>query len=102
MDSVVVDLLNDLESANTHLERNISSILGYFSSLAMDYTSSDAQVIADSLPTKTLGQSFEVTLPRLLQQNRAMRRHEDNLGDVDVIVDFGTSLYLRLYSGTMN
>ncbi|KAJ9101890.1 hypothetical protein QFC21_003230 [Naganishia friedmannii] len=88
VDNVVVDLLNNLESANTHLERNISSILGYFSSLAMDYTSNDAQVIADSLPSKTLGESFEITLPRLLQQNRAMRQHEDNLGDVDVIVDF--------------
>ncbi|KAJ9116857.1 hypothetical protein QFC22_004514 [Naganishia vaughanmartiniae] len=88
VNNVVLELLNNLESANTHLERNISSILGYFSSLAIDYTSSDAQVIADSLPSKTLGQSFEVTLPRLLQQNRAMRQHEDNVGDVDVIVDF--------------
>ncbi|KAJ9110422.1 hypothetical protein QFC19_001547 [Naganishia cerealis] len=90
---MVIDLLNNLESANTHLERNISSILGYFSSLAMDYTSNDAQVIADALPAKTLGQLLESTLPRLMQQNRAMQR-EYISGDVDVIVDFGRPIRL--------
>lgn len=102
VNTVVVDLLNNLESANLKLERNVSSILSYFSSLAIDYTSNDAQVIADSLPSKTLGQLFEVTLPRLLLANRAMGQHEDNLSDVDVIVDFGKLIVSHVHTGALN
>jgi hypothetical protein len=86
---VVMDLLNNLEMANQQLERNISSILEYFSSLAVGPSSPEEPGIAKSAPAKSLGQMLETGLPSLMQHCKSIRQRDGMTSDVDVIVDFG-------------
>jgi hypothetical protein len=86
---VVTDLLNNLEMAQTQLDRNISSILAYFSSLAANSSSLEGQAVASSSPAKSLGQVFETGLPPLIRQCKDIRQRDGMSSDVDIIVDFG-------------
>lgn len=90
--SVVVDLLNNLEMAGQQLDRNISSILAYLSSLAVNPSSLEGQGVAAPSPTKSLGQVLETNLPPLIRQCHDIRQRDGLTCDVDVIVDFGKHL----------
>lgn len=87
--NVITDLLHNLDMANTTLDRNISSILGYFSSLTSNHSATQGQVIARSSPAKSLGEMFETGLPPLIQQCKDIRQRDGMTSDVDIIVDFG-------------
>lgn len=90
---VIADLLNNLELAENELGNNISSILGYFSSLVMNHSVMEGQVIGQSSPAKSLGQILQTSLPPLIQQCKDIRQRDGMTSDVDIVVNFGKHVF---------